>query len=120
MNEPGKLLPEKSLCNIVNNYNKNNRDIQMNQKSSFEMSQFDTNSDCGYGTQVSQENQESISTSSNDDESPRKKPVHQKPPSTNQKQRFNAAQKQRNAVQSAQDKKELRRKKLVKRSKSSM
>jgi DNA-binding CsgD family transcriptional regulator len=45
--------------------------------------------------------------------------VHQKPPSTNQKQRFNAAQKQRN-VQSSQDKKDIRRKKLVKRSKSSM
>lgn len=82
-------------------------------------SQSDQLSDCGYGTQVSQ-NQESISTSSNDDESPKQKPVHQKPPSTNQKQRYNAAQKQRNASQNIQDKKELRRKKLVKRSKSSM
>ncbi|TMW43778.1 hypothetical protein DOY81_011142, partial [Sarcophaga bullata] len=35
-------------------------------------------SDCGYGTQV--ENQESISTSSNDDDSPQGKPQHQKPP----------------------------------------
>lgn len=84
-----------------------------------ETSQSEQLSDCGYGTQVSQENQESISTSSNDDESPKQKPVHQKPPSTNQKQRFNAAQKQRN-VQSSQDKKDIRRKKLVKRSKSSM
>ncbi|KAL7044055.1 hypothetical protein ACKWTF_001754 [Chironomus riparius] len=88
-------------------------------------------SDCGYGTQVSQEigdlqgNQESISTSSNDDDSPKQKPTHQKPPSTNQKQRFNAAQKQRNvnganATALTQEKKDARRKKLVKRSKSSI
>uniref|UniRef100_A0A182QXY1 Timeless n=1 Tax=Anopheles farauti TaxID=69004 RepID=A0A182QXY1_9DIPT len=73
------------------------------------------NSDCGYGTQVEKE---SISTSSNEDDSPHQKPVHQKPPS-NQKQRFNAANKQRNAV-SVQEKKELRRKKLVKRGKSNI
>lgn len=107
-------------------------------------------SDCGYGTQVSQGlltififsnnlisfrisqdigdlqgNQESISTSSNDDDSPKQKPTHQKPPSTNQKQRFNAAQKQRNvnaanATTMTQEKKDARRKKLVKRSKSSI
>ncbi|EDO63569.1 AGAP008288-PA [Anopheles gambiae str. PEST] len=73
------------------------------------------NSDCGYGTQVEKE---SISTSSNEDDSPHQKPVHQKPPS-NQKQRFNAANKQRNPV-SVQEKKELRRKKLVKRGKSNI
>lgn len=70
-------------------------------------------SDCGYGTQV--ENQESISTSSNEDEF---KPVHQKPP-PNQRQRFNLVNNPRK-VFSAQEKKELRRKKLVKRNKSSM
>uniref|UniRef100_A0A182K6R2 Timeless n=1 Tax=Anopheles christyi TaxID=43041 RepID=A0A182K6R2_9DIPT len=73
------------------------------------------NSDCGYGTQVEKE---SISTSSNEDDSPQQKPIHQKPPS-NQKQRFNAANKQRNPV-SVQEKKELRRKKLVKRGKSNI
>uniref|UniRef100_A0A1L8DX49 Putative dna topoisomerase i-interacting protein n=1 Tax=Nyssomyia neivai TaxID=330878 RepID=A0A1L8DX49_9DIPT len=70
-------------------------------------------SDCGYGTQ---DQHESISTSSNEDE---QKPVHQKPPSTNQKQRYNAANKQRN-VTTVADKKELRRKKLVKRSRSNI
>lgn len=69
------------------------------------------------------QNQESISTSSNDDDSPKQKPSHQKPPSTNQKQRFNAS-KQRNANANTavitQDKKDARRKKLVKRSKSSI
>ncbi|XP_034097493.1 protein timeless isoform X1 [Drosophila albomicans] len=69
-------------------------------------------SDCGYGTQV--ENQESISTSSNDDDGPQGKPQHQKPP-CNTKPR----NKQR-TLMSPQDKKELRRKKLVKRSKSSL
>ncbi|XP_055711913.1 protein timeless isoform X2 [Phlebotomus papatasi] len=72
-------------------------------------------SDCGYGTQ---DQHESISTSSNEDETPQQKPVHQKPP-CNQKQRYNAANKQRNAT-TVQDKKELRRKKLVKRSRSNI
>lgn len=72
-------------------------------------------SDCGYGTQAEKE---SISTSSNEDDGPNQKPVHQKPP-PNQKQRFNAANKQRNPA-SIQEKKELRRKKLVKRSKSNI
>ncbi|XP_053697294.1 protein timeless isoform X5 [Sabethes cyaneus] len=72
-------------------------------------------SDCGYGTQAEKE---SISTSSNEDDGPNRKPVHQKPP-PNQKQRYNAANKQRNQV-SIQEKKELRRKKLVKRSKSNI
>lgn len=70
-------------------------------------------------------NQETISTSSNDDDSPKQKPAHQKPPSTNQKQRFNAAQKQKNANAMStlivlQDKNCVRRKKLVKRSKCSI
>ncbi|CAH2066638.1 unnamed protein product, partial [Iphiclides podalirius] len=39
------------------------------------------NSDCGYGTQI--ENRGSISTSSNEDELPAKKPIHQKPHSSN-------------------------------------
>ncbi|XP_036329059.1 protein timeless [Rhagoletis pomonella] len=69
-------------------------------------------SDCGYVTQV--ENQESISTSSNDDDGPQGRPQHQKPP-CNSKQRS----KQR-IVMATVDKKDTRRKKLVKRSKSSL
>ncbi|TMW42138.1 hypothetical protein DOY81_012783, partial [Sarcophaga bullata] len=69
-------------------------------------------SDCGYGTQV--ENQESISTSSNDDDSPQGKPQHQKPPCSSK------ARNKHRIVLTAIDKKELRRKKLVKRSKSSL
>lgn len=71
-------------------------------------------SDCGYGTQV--ENPDLMSTSSNeDDRNPR---PHQKPP-TNQKQRFNAANNPRSAI-TAQETKERRRKKLMKRNKSSL
>lgn len=69
-------------------------------------------SDCGYGTQV--ENQESISTSSNDDDGPQGKPQHQKPPCSSK------ARNKHRIVLAAIDKKELRRKKLVKRSKSSL
>lgn len=69
--------------------------------------------DCSYGTQV--ENQENISSSSNEDEF---KPVHQKPP-LNKKQRYNAANNPRKPV-TLQEKKEIRRKKLVKRGRSSM
>lgn len=69
-------------------------------------------SDCGYGTQV--ENQESISTSSNDDDQPHQKPVHQKP-HTFQKTRYSTG---KNRATTALEKKELRRKKLVKRSKT--
>lgn len=69
-------------------------------------------SDCGYGTQV--ENQESISTSSNDDDGPQNKPLHQKPPCSSKPRKG-----QRNIL-TVIDKKELRRKKLVKRSKSSL
>lgn len=71
-------------------------------------------SDCGYVTQV--ENQESISTSSNDDDQPpHGKPVHQKPHSF-QKTRYNNGKTRTSAL----EKKELRRKKLVKRSKTNM
>lgn len=69
-------------------------------------------SDCGYGTQV--ENQESISTSSNDDDGPQGKPQHQKPPCSSK------ARNKHRVILTAIDKKELRRKKLVKRSKSSL
>lgn len=65
-------------------------------------------SDYGYGTQL--ENQGSISTSSNDDDVPVKKPVHQKPHS---KIRL-VKQK------SPQEKKEERRQKLIRRSKTNM
>lgn len=66
---------------------------------------------------------ENVSASSSDDDIPKQKPVHQKPPVTNQKQRFNAEQKhakQASAVVSVHDKTDARRKKLVKRSKCSI
>ncbi|XP_045535378.1 protein timeless isoform X2 [Papilio machaon] len=63
------------------------------------------NSDYGYVTQI--ENQESISTSSNEDELPTKKPLHQKP-HTN-KQRIN------NKVRSTLTLQERKRKKIVKK-----
>ncbi|XP_013200570.1 protein timeless [Amyelois transitella] len=65
-------------------------------------------SDCGYGTQM--EVQESISTSSNEDELPTKKPVHQKP--HNPKQRAN------NKVRSGVMLQYRKRKKIVKRGKT--
>ncbi|XP_044268612.1 protein timeless isoform X2 [Tribolium madens] len=68
--------------------------------------------DFGYVTQV--ENQESISTSSNEEDQPQQKPVHQKP-HTFQKSRYNTG---KSRAATALDKKELRRKKLVKRSKT--
>lgn len=73
-------------------------------------------SDCGYATQVENENQESISTSSNDDEQPHQKPVHQKP-HTFQKTRYKDT-KPRGAT--ASEKKDLRRKRLVRQSKTNM
>lgn len=75
-------------------------------------------SDCGYGTQVESIDTPEIlqNTSSNEDEVPR---CHQKPPSTNQKQRYNAVNNPRSAI-TIHDKKEWRRKKLVKRSKRSL
>lgn len=68
------------------------------------------NSDCGYGTQI--ENQEAISTSSNEDELPTKKPVHQKP--HNPKQRINTK------VRSCTNLQERKRKKIVKRGKANI
>ncbi|XP_062548363.1 protein timeless isoform X2 [Armigeres subalbatus] len=97
----------------VTNSPKTDSKVQ-SQKDQGKVSQSET-SDCGYGTQAEKE---SISTSSNEDDGPNQKPVHQKPP-PNQKQRFNAANKSRNPT-TPHEKKELRRKKLVKRSKSNI
>lgn len=71
-------------------------------------------SDCGYGTQF--ENQESISTSSNEEDHPQIKPVHQKP-HTFQKSRYKDGKLRAVTIL---EKKDLRRKKLVKRSKTNM
>ncbi|XP_039278663.1 protein timeless [Nilaparvata lugens] len=70
-------------------------------------------SDCGYGTQL--ENQGSISTSSNEDESPNtnSKPVHQKPTNMIHKARYHVGK-----IVMLHEKKEWRRKKLIKRSKA--
>ncbi|GLG92543.1 Protein timeless [Gryllus bimaculatus] len=74
-------------------------------------------SDYGYATQV--ENQESISTSSNEDECPHaKRPVHQKPHSSQKMRAINKINTNQKDV--VQDKKELRRKKLVKRSRTNI
>ncbi|KAF4523326.1 hypothetical protein B566_EDAN011806 [Ephemera danica] len=76
-------------------------------------------SDCGYGTQA--ENQESVSTSSNEDELPQNgtsrgmKPVHQKPHGTNKL--HNRPQK---LLMSHQEKQDWRRKKIVKRSRTNI
>lgn len=69
------------------------------------------NSDCGYGTLI--ENQESISTSSNEDELPTKKPVHQRP--HNPKQKIN-----NNKGRACITLQERKRKKIVKRGKTNM
>lgn len=71
-------------------------------------------SDCGYGTQV--ENPESISTSSTEDYA--KPPIHQKPPA-NQKQRLNSVNNPRKVL-TVVERSEWRRKKLAKRSRSTM
>lgn len=68
------------------------------------------NSDFGYGTQI--EKQESISTSSNEDELPTKKPVHKKP--YNPKQRIN------NKVRPCVTMQDRKRKKIVTRRKANM
>ncbi|CAH2104707.1 unnamed protein product [Euphydryas editha] len=68
------------------------------------------NSDCGYGTQI--ENQEAISTSSNEDDIPGKKPVHQKPHPL--KPRIN------NKVRARATLQERKRKKIVKRYKANI
>lgn len=67
-------------------------------------------SDCGFGTQI--ENQEVISTSSNEDDLPTKKPVHQKP--HNPKQRPN------NKGRASVPLQDRRRKKILKRGKANM
>lgn len=69
------------------------------------------NSDCGYGTQA--EILEFISTSSNEDDLPSKKPVHQK--RHNPKRRVN--NNKGRATITIQDR---RRKKIVKRGKANM
>ncbi|KAL0849155.1 hypothetical protein ABMA28_013501 [Loxostege sticticalis] len=69
------------------------------------------NSDCGYGTLI--ENQESISTSSNEDELPTKKPVHQRP--HNPKQKIN-----NNKGRACITLQERKRKKIVKRGKTNI
>ncbi|XP_055915842.1 protein timeless isoform X3 [Eupeodes corollae] len=69
-------------------------------------------SDYGYSTQI--ENQESISISSNEEYGPQSKPAHQKPP-CNSKPRT-----KHRAILTLLDNNDLRRKKLVKRSKSSL
>ncbi|XP_075211688.1 timeless [Lycorma delicatula] len=74
-------------------------------------------SDCGYGTQV--ENQESISTSSNEDDAPNRnvKPIHQKPSHLIQKSRYLNGKVMQMLPH---EKKEWRRKKLIKRSRTNI
>jgi timeless len=79
------------------------------------------------GGSACEKNKTNISTSSSDDDRPKMKSQHQKPPATNQKQRFNAIQKQRSSnmnttqiQQNTLDNSDARRKKLVKRSKCSI
>ncbi|XP_026280946.1 protein timeless isoform X2 [Frankliniella occidentalis] len=67
-------------------------------------------SDCGYGTQ--QENQESNSTSSNEEDAPQRCVKHQKPQHMLQKSRYTNGK----PNITPQERKELHRKKLVKRS----
>lgn len=85
-------------------------------------SMFSELSDCGYGTQVESSAgrpEVALNTSSNEDEQPQPFHQHQKPPATNQKQRYNAKNNPRSAI-ARNDKKEWRRKKLVKRSKMNL
>lgn len=107
------LKKTKSSNGSVNSTNSNNYNQGQKRQCPSSQSEF---SDCGYGTQV--ENQESISTSSNDDDLPQVKPIHHPP--CNQKQRYNAANKQRNNCLTIQDNKDWRKKKLVKRSRSTL
>ncbi|XP_017769876.1 PREDICTED: protein timeless [Nicrophorus vespilloides] len=86
---------------------------QFNQKRKCSQSEI---SDCGYATQV--ENRESVyTTSSNDDDQPLQKSMHQKPHHSLQKSRYSNP---KNRATIALDRKELRRKKLVKRSKTNI
>lgn len=82
---------------------------------------FSEISDCGYGTQVESSGRPEVllTTSSNEDEQPQHFHLHQKPPATNQKQRYNAVNNPRSAI-TRNDRKEWRRKKLVKRSKTNL
>ncbi|XP_028171667.1 protein timeless [Ostrinia furnacalis] len=133
-NEPFK--PPNSKQHNANSFKKNNREKSVNNNPENEAMNCDSgnqseqnkssdqgsscnkekktiiseNSDCGYGTQI--ENQESISTSSNEDELPTKKPVHQKP--HNSKQRIN------NKGRTGITLQERKRKKIVKRGKANV
>lgn len=78
-------------------------------------------SDCGYATQIENNlESNSVSTSTSSAEDYANPPIHQKPPATNQKQRMNSANKPPRKVLTTTEKTECRRKKLVKRSLSSM
>lgn len=76
-------------------------------------------SDCGYATQVENNPESNSMSTSSSAEDYSKPPVHQKPPATNQKQRMNLVNKPRKVLTSS-EKTEWRRKKLVKRSLSTM
>nr|QNI60324.1 timeless [Grapholita molesta] len=98
-----KVMPDSP---IATSNERNNQQSEKNEKKGV----ISENSDCGYGTQI--ENQESISTSSNDDEIPVKKPIHQKP--HNPKQRVNTKARTCITLQ------ERKRKKIVKRGKANI
>lgn len=108
-------VKKDSDCNLKKSKSNTSSNLSQPQKRQCLSSQSEF-SDCGYGTQV--DNQESISTSSNDDDSPQEKPIHHPP--CNQKQRINAANKQRNILLTNQDSKDSRKKKLVKKSRSTL
>ncbi|XP_018567388.1 protein timeless isoform X2 [Anoplophora glabripennis] len=105
--ESNENEPQQFQLQLCNQNSTNKKISYMCQSSQSEIS------DCGYVTQI--ENQESISTSSNEDDQPQQKPVHQKPHSF-QKSRYNG----KFRVTTVLEKKELRRKKLVKRSKTNI
>lgn len=92
--------------NHISNDHSNSHNMKNNEKKTI----ISEPSDCGYGTQI--ENRESISTSSNEDELPTTKPVHQKPHNT--KQRTN------NKVRAGVTLQDRKRKKIVKRGKANM
>lgn len=108
-----KSTSTKQPKSITSEMNPNNN--KKSKKCSPSPSEF---SDCGYGTQV--ENLESMSTSSNEDDCPKEKPIHHPP--SNQKQRLNAANKQRNTATGVKqsEKKDWRKKKISKRSRSTL
>ncbi|XP_032510677.1 protein timeless isoform X2 [Danaus plexippus] len=92
--------------NHISNDHSNSHNMKNNEKKTI----ISEPSDCGYGTQI--ENRESISTSSNEDELPTTKPVHQKPHNT--KQRTN------NKVRAGVTLQDRKRKKIVKRGKANI